>query len=350
MGRTKNELVSVVVPVYNAEKYLDRCISSVVNQTYQNLEVILVDDGSLDGSPEMCDAWAAKDERVKVIHKSNEGAGIARNTALGVATGDYICFFDSDDYAAHDLIEKLYLQIKKHGAEVAICEHKRVNVAKNMYQDSKINSTRNVYCGHEVVSEFLLEFLGEDTQSGRVYNIPIALWASLFSMELVKRANWRIVSEREFFSEDLYSLLNLYRHVECIAILNEPLYYYCENEGSLSKAYREGQYDRIKQFYHECVKLCEENDYGEAFRKKCKEPFLSFTIWGLKSEESSMRPLLEKIKSVKEIVSDELLQAVLQEKKQDKIGMKKRLLYWALRNQYVWLVYLLVLLQNRFHG
>lgn len=91
-------LISVIVPVYNVEKYLDQCIASLVGQTYENLEIILVDDGSPDGSPEICDAWAAKDSRIRVIHKENGGAGLARNVGLEAARGKLIGFIDSDDY------------------------------------------------------------------------------------------------------------------------------------------------------------------------------------------------------------------------------------------------------------
>ena len=101
-------LVSVVLPIYNVEKYLDRCIESVVGQTYKNLEIILVDDESPDGCPKKCEDWAKRDKRIKVIHKENAGLGYARNTGIENATGEYICFFDSDDYVEKDTIEKAY--------------------------------------------------------------------------------------------------------------------------------------------------------------------------------------------------------------------------------------------------
>ena len=97
-------LISVVLPVYHTERYLDRCVTSVVNQTYSNLEIILVDDGSPDRCPQMCDEWAKKDSRIRVVHKQNAGLGMARNSGIEAATGEYICFFDSDDYVALDTI------------------------------------------------------------------------------------------------------------------------------------------------------------------------------------------------------------------------------------------------------
>ena len=113
-------LISVIVPVYNVEKYLDQCIASIVGQTYENLEIILVDDGSPDGSPEICDAWAAKDSRIRVIHQQNSGGGAARNAALDVAAGALLAFVDSDDYIAPDMLEYLY-GLLNQGADIAEC-------------------------------------------------------------------------------------------------------------------------------------------------------------------------------------------------------------------------------------
>lgn len=345
--KSYDAIISVVIPVYNVENYLDRCIESVVNQTYQNLEIILVDDGSPDRCPQMCDVWAAKDERIKVIHKQNQGLGMARNTGIDAATGDYICFFDSDDFVSHELIEKAYAQMKKFDSEIVLYGHKRVNFAKHWSQNIEINSEQEVYRGEQVVSVFLPEFLGEDPETGKNFNIPISAWSGLFSMELIHRAEWHFVSEREIISEDLFSLFHLYREVRSVAILNESLYCYCENSGSLSQKYRADRYEKIKIFYNECLRLCAENVYNETVQKRCMEPFLSFTIGALKLEESSNRTLNEKIRSIKAIVHDGLLQEVMQQKKKDKTKLKKRLLYWAIRNRFVSLVYIFLALQNR---
>ena len=114
-------LISVIVPVYRVEKYLDRCLQSITEQTYRNLEIILVDDGSPDGSGAICDAWAAKDSRIRVIHKENAGAGAARNTGLDVATGDIVSMIDSDDYLEVHMYEHL-LQLMKDGVDIAECD------------------------------------------------------------------------------------------------------------------------------------------------------------------------------------------------------------------------------------
>lgn len=116
-----NPLISVIVPIYNVEKYLARCVDSIVNQTYKNLEIILVDDGSPDRCPKMCDDYAEKDSRIKVVHKKNGGLSDARNAGMAVATGEYISFIDSDDYVSDDFFECLLDVMNKENSDIAEC-------------------------------------------------------------------------------------------------------------------------------------------------------------------------------------------------------------------------------------
>ena len=122
-----HELISVIVPVYNVEKYLDKCIASIVNQTYQELEVILVDDGSSDGCREICDRWAEKDRRINVIHKKNGGLSDARNAGLDVANGEYIGFVDGDDYIHSDMYQKLWETSIGYDADLVMCRFDHVD-------------------------------------------------------------------------------------------------------------------------------------------------------------------------------------------------------------------------------
>ena len=109
---TKAPKVSVIVPIYNVEKYLDRCVTSIVNQTLHDIEIILVDDGSPDNCPQMCDEWAERDSRIRVVHKKNEGLGYARNSGMDLARGEYIAFVDSDDYVNENTYKKLGSLVK----------------------------------------------------------------------------------------------------------------------------------------------------------------------------------------------------------------------------------------------
>ena len=119
-------LISIIVPVYKVEQYLDKCIQSIADQTYKNLEIILIDDGSPDRCPEICDEWARKDDRIRVIHQKNAGVAAARNAGLDIAKGDYIGFVDSDDYIAKDMYEQLLCALKKSDKKIANCSFCRV--------------------------------------------------------------------------------------------------------------------------------------------------------------------------------------------------------------------------------
>ena len=116
-------LISVIIPVYKVEKYLDRCLESIVNQTYKNLEIILIDDGSPDNCPAICDEYAQKDSRIKVIHKANGGVSSARNKGIDVATGDYIGFVDSDDWIEPDMYETLIKNAEQYNSDISRCSY-----------------------------------------------------------------------------------------------------------------------------------------------------------------------------------------------------------------------------------
>ena len=178
-------VVTIVLPVYNVEKYLDRCIESLVNQTYDNLEIILVNDCSPDGSALICDKWAMRDERIKVIHKKvNEGQGIARNNALDIATGEYICFFDSDDYIGSNMaISTLVEAAEREQAEIVVFG------LKNIASDGTVTGQFvprvgvRTYRGREVQDEFLPEFVGPDPNGSGERLFYMAAWLLMYSVK-----------------------------------------------------------------------------------------------------------------------------------------------------------------------
>ena len=144
MNISDNELISIVVPVYNVEKYLKRCLDSLVNQTYKNIEIILVNDGSTDSSLEICKGYAKKDSRVKIISKKNEGLGYTRNEGINIAKGIYIAFIDSDDYVDENFYEKLYVSAKKYNSDMVYASFKSVD------KNNKMRTTFNIRLNKQV--------------------------------------------------------------------------------------------------------------------------------------------------------------------------------------------------------
>lgn len=166
----KSNLISVIVPVYNVEKYLNDCVSSIVNQTYKELEIILVDDGSSDLCPSMCDEWAKRDKRIIVIHKKNGGLSDARNAGIEISTGEYIGFVDSDDYIELNMYELMLAALKKNDADYCACG------VQTEYEDGRsVFRKREFFVGD---SEQTLEMLYNDNE------FPVWSWCKLSTREL----------------------------------------------------------------------------------------------------------------------------------------------------------------------
>ncbi|MBR2674005.1 MAG: glycosyltransferase [Mogibacterium sp.] len=155
-GRCEKELISVIVPIYGMEKYLDRCIESILRQTYPNLQIILVDDGSRDSCPKICDEWAKKDERVKVIHKEQEGVASARNAGLDFADGVFISFVDADDYLSFDMLETLHDMIISSDADIAECEYIKVHDDNYAFKKES-NAARIEYNSSEALTALIAD-------------------------------------------------------------------------------------------------------------------------------------------------------------------------------------------------
>lgn len=273
-------LVSIVVPVYNTEKYLNRCISSLVNQSYQNIEILLIDDGSTDKSGEICDAWSVKDSRVYVIHKENEGAGITRNLGIEKAKGEYICFFDSDDYISKRAIEKAYECAYKNRAEIIILEHYLVKKGKRPIPVA-IHTNKNTYSGKEVCQTFLPDLIGPDIEKGIFTGLAIESWI-IYSTELLVRAGWRYESERRVLSEDTYSQVMLYQEVQTVSIVRTPVYYYCSRPESLSWSVDRYSIQALNGFYDQMDKLVTKCGYRKEVKKRLAYPYFSMVIACLK--------------------------------------------------------------------
>lgn len=311
MKSMQNETVSVVLPIYNVEKYLNRCIESVVNQSYRNLEIILVDDGSPDGCPAVCDAWAAKDSRVRVIHKKNAGLGMARNSGIEIAGGKYICFFDSDDYIAPDAIELACAAMEESGAQIVCFGHHDVDASGNILASHRPAAPEKVYSGADVQAVFLPNLIAADPAKNENWNLNMSAWSAMYSMDLIRQSGWRFVSEREILSEDIYSLTALYRHVQRAAVLDEALYFYCRNDQSLSRVYRRDRFDRNVIFYLESLKLCDRLGYSDDVRLRLTRYMLSNTIAAMKQLARCGEPLRARVAAMRSLMRHSVWQTPL---------------------------------------
>jgi len=212
------EKISVIVPIYNVEKYLERCIESIIGQTYQNLEIILVDDGSPDNCGKICDAYMKKDERIKVIHKENGGLSDARNAGQKIATGEYISFIDSDDYIDKDMYQYMIEEMKRANAEIAICGTKIE--FENGKMIIKSNPIDEVLDSREAIIKM---------NSFSSFNMSV--WNKLYKKNIVENIEFPFGKK----SEDYYVMFRYFDKANKIILLKEAKYHYIQRENSISR-------------------------------------------------------------------------------------------------------------------
>lgn len=209
-------LISVIIPVYKVEKYLEKCIQSVINQTYENLQIILVDDGSPDNCGKICDEYAKKDHRIEVIHKSNGGLSDARNKGLEIAKGEYIGFVDSDDYIEADMYEVLYNLLKQYNADVSICNFYTVSQGKISIKNA--DNGINEYNRIEILKEILLD-----------KNIQSYAWNKLYKKELFDEIKYPIGKKYE----DIGTTFFLLEKCNKVVVTGKSEYYYINRQDSI---------------------------------------------------------------------------------------------------------------------
>lgn len=219
--------ISVIVPIYKVEAYLDRCVKSIEGQTYEALEIILVDDGSPDNCPAMCDAWAAKDERIRVIHKKNGGLSDARNAGIEASKGDYLLFVDSDDYIEPVMCEKMLLAAEGAQADIAVCnfyweysDHREMQ--KSLGISGRIISKDNIL---------------DDYFSSNKVTMTVA-WNKLYRRELFFTPE-HIRYPKGLLHEDEFTSYRLLYAGRKTVVLDEPYYHYIQRDGSIMSNYNE---------------------------------------------------------------------------------------------------------------
>lgn len=224
-------VISVIIPIYKVEPYLNRCVESVVGQTYKNLEIILVDDGSPDLCPQICDEWAKKDDRIRVIHKPNGGLSDARNSGIDICTGEYICFVDSDDYIAPQMYEKMLLKMQEDGSDMAIC-------GINEFCDGETPSVK------EGESELIDSNMALHRLCDKKYNIYfVVAWNKLYKRYIFDNLRYPVgkIHEDEFLAHRVIG--------ECkkISCMPEKYYFYYIRQGSITNSgFKEKQLAKIE--------------------------------------------------------------------------------------------------------
>ena len=215
------DLISVIIPIYKVEKYLDRCIESVTSQTYKNLEIILVDDGSPDSCPQMCDVWAEKDSRIKVIHKENGGLSDARNAGIKASRGKYIAFIDSDDFVSPIFLETLYNDLISTGSDISVVDFLKFSDYEQITEDNA-SSELVTFEGLEKFNQLYSAEIGVDI---------VVAWNKLYKTSIFEDSD--ILYPVGKINEDEFVIHKILSKCNKICFRNIKLYYYLQRTGSI---------------------------------------------------------------------------------------------------------------------
>lgn len=258
--------ISVIIPVYKVEKYLRKCIDSIINQTFTDIEIVLVDDGSPDTCPAICDEYGKKDSRIKVIHKKNGGLSDARNTGMRIAEGEYFLFVDSDDWIEANTCELLFDGVKQYNSEYVLSAYYKETInntkIKHLFNESKI------VFGPDVIKERLfrriLGLSNEELRNPESINALNSICSKLFKREIIKNNGIEFMVNKKVFDADMWFNFVYTQYVNTAVYLDIPLYHYIRtNQSSGTTVYIKNSFNRWKEWKIHVDKFIEENSYHE---------------------------------------------------------------------------------------
>lgn len=331
-------LVSVVIPVYNGENYIEKCINSILCQTYSNYEILIIDDGSVDRTTEILENYKTNN-KINIIRKINEGQGIARNVGIEAAKGDYIFFIDVDDYIENIMFEEMINKIKLYGLDTCVCNWNTVFLENSKIIQHELCLEERLYKSDEIRNIILKNILCSDMKNKVETSIPISVTKALYSLEIIKRNNIRFISEREVFSEDLIFNFNYYKYCKSVYLVDKPFYNYVVSKESYSHKYQSNYIERAKKSYSYLMNELPDKDDDD--KKRISLRFLSYVVVCLKQEK--VNHFKNKKHNFKIICADKTVQEALNNIKGfNNFTFKKKIIYKLLKNKMVIILLLLI--------
>lgn len=269
--------ISIIIPVYNVELYLSQCIDSCLKQIYSNLEIILVNDGSTDSSPFICDQYKNRDSRVKVIHKKNEGLSSARNAGIEASNGDYICFLDSDDWMNHNAInDALDLSLKYNSDIVFWSFLKEYTDKTENYQVLPINKEYDLFEGDKLkkLKRRSVGPIKEELSNPTRTDSFLTAWGKLYKSTLIKENRLFFFPTHEIGSEDVIFNIQAFYYSKKIIYLNKYYNHYrMFNENSLTKNHKNTLFERLKKMYFSIGEFLDQNNLSNEFYEALNNRF-----------------------------------------------------------------------------
>lgn len=237
--------ISVIIPVYKVEKFIHACVDSVLQQTYENLEVILVDDGSPDQCPAICDQYAAQDTRIRVIHQENQGVSVARNTGIAAITGDYVMYLDSDDFLKPDYCEKMLLALEKTGADIAVGEIDTVDEFGNKISGDDYHISESLVMDRKEAMSHLID----------PTDIRGFVWGKLYKKDIVKGIDFPV---GKVYGEDRYTLPQYFDRADAVCLCQGAVCCYRMTASSVTHQVNLKNYEDLLHTEEWLIRFCKE--------------------------------------------------------------------------------------------
>lgn len=322
-------LVSIIVPVYNVESYLKKCINSLINQSYLNIEILLIDDGSIDNSGMICEQYAKKHNNVYVYHKKNTGLGLTRNYGLSYAKGKYITFVDSDDYAEKDLIKRLIAPILNDSSiDTVIGGFTRINDSGRILAQKSNIST--MYEKSKVKNELFPRMLGSLPDSKDT--LKPSVWNCLYSKKIIDQYGLKFVSERKLISEDIEWDSHYFEYAKKVKLINSVSYYYRLNPNSLSRKIDFSKLSKYLYFYEYMKKrLVNMGLNNTSILRLQKYVFVALATMVSQIKNESYQ---DSFKLINKICNDIRVKEILESYPIYKLPVKQKLFVKALKNKH----------------
>lgn len=292
--------VTVIVPVYNVEKYLDQCVKSVIDQTYKDLQIVLVDDGSPDRCPQMCDEYQKKDPRISVIHKENGGLGLARNAGLKVAKGKYVIFIDSDDWLDPDYVEIQVRAMQKNQVDLLVHGYRNCDVNGKELKEVHM---RQIGVITDVIHDVLHPTLAPADQIPADVMFPIGTPFKMYRTNLIIDNGLQFNDERKCIAEDVFFNVEYMRLCNSAIFLDYCGYNYRMNASSISHAYKPTRVDGTLEYYKTLKETCEKYpNVMDGIEHRIQRNYIGKCRAALRLIEASDIPYRKKISEVKKLL------------------------------------------------
>lgn len=326
--------ISIIIPVYNVEKYLDQCIQSIVNQTYKNIEIILIDDGSTDNSAQICDDYARKDDRIKVVHKTNSGLSGSRNLGLTLAQGEYIMFLDSDDWIDTNTCQLAIDKIRLHDADIVLWSYTRE------YDDRSINNylfgTNEIIWDLKTIDLLYKRLIGPtDQELKNPQNVDslVTAWGKLYKKDILKDIYF--VDTSIIGTEDALFNIYVFNRIKKACYIPDCLSHYRKtSSSSLTHNYKGNLVYQWKKMYEMIFDFLQENKktpvYFEALQNRIS---LGLIGLGLNLSEDSTMSIKEKNKELKKILGMQHYQDALKQLKMDYFFIHWKFFFYLLKKR-----------------